>query len=153
MAAGALLAASQAEAQGKGDQWTFSITPYLWLPNVDGTLKYTSPPGSGGGPVVVVGPVNYLENLKFALMITGEIRKKRLGAFTDFIYLDFRSENSRVKAVDFGSTASLPIDINLDAGTRSSLKGGLWKLAGSYAAADVQAMHFSRPALGVLFRF
>ena len=136
IAAVALFAPFQAEAQGKGDQWTFSITPYLWLPNVDGTLKYSTPPGAGGGPEVQVGPVDYLENLKFAMMITGEVRKKRWAVFTDFIYLDFQAENSSVKAIDFGQTTRNPISSSLDAGTQSSLKGGLWELAGSYTAVD-----------------
>ena len=26
--------------------WSFSLTPYLWLPNINGTLKYAAPPGA-----------------------------------------------------------------------------------------------------------
>ncbi len=132
----ALFAAFEAGAQVKGDQWNFSITPYLWLPNVDGTLKYSPPPGPGGSPEVEVGPVDYLENLKFAMMLTGEVRKKRWAVFTDIIYLDFQSEKSSVKAIDFGLSTRNPISSNLDVGTQSSLKGGLWELAGSYTAVD-----------------
>ena len=53
------------------EHWTFSVTPYIWLPNVNGTLKYNPPP-SGGAPEVDTGPNNYLENLSFALMLSGE---------------------------------------------------------------------------------
>ena len=45
-----------AAAQTPGDEWKFSITPYLWLPNIDGTLKYSVPPGAAGSPEVEVGP-------------------------------------------------------------------------------------------------
>jgi hypothetical protein len=136
ISAAALFAAFQAEAQVKGDQWNFSITPYLWLPNVNGTLKYSIPPGGGGSPEVGVGPADWLEALKFAMMLAGEARKGRWAIFTDIIYLDLESNHGTVKAVDFGLTARNPLSTSLDAGTQSSLKGGLWELAGSYTAVE-----------------
>ena len=50
----ALIFTGQAQAQSdvSTDQWKFSITPYLWLPNVNGTLKYSVPPGATGSPEV-----------------------------------------------------------------------------------------------------
>jgi len=135
-AAAALFAAFQAEAQVKGDQWEFSITPYLWLPNVNGTLNYSIPPGGGGSPEVGVGPADWLEALKFAMMLTGEARKGRWAVFTDIIYLDLESNHGTTKAVDFGLTARNPLSTSVDAGTQSSLKGGLWELAGSYTAVE-----------------
>ena len=89
LAALALCGPPSAAAETPGNQWTFSITPYLWLPNIDGTLKYSVPPGAGGSPEVQVGPNDYLENLRFAMMISGEARKNRWLVFSDFIYLDF----------------------------------------------------------------
>src|SRR5262249_38130809 len=68
--------------------WTFSLTPYIWLPNINGQLKYAIPPGGVAGPEVDTGPNNYLENLSFALMLAGEARKDKLSIFTDLIYLD-----------------------------------------------------------------
>ena len=38
-------------------------------------------------------------------MISGEVRKDRWLAFTDFIYLDFSGEDSAVKSVNFGGSA------------------------------------------------
>ena len=64
-------------AQPPSNQWQFTITPYLWLPNIDGTLKYNSPPRTSGRPEVKVGPNDYLENLDFAIMINAEARKAR----------------------------------------------------------------------------
>jgi hypothetical protein len=66
-----------AAARTAGNQWTFSVTPHLWLPNVDGTLKYSVPPGVGGIPEVRVGPNDYLEALNMVMMISGEARKDR----------------------------------------------------------------------------
>ena len=119
-----------AAAQTPANQWTFSITPYLWLPNVDGTLKYGVPPGSGGSPEVGVGPNDYLESLSFAMMISGEARKGRWSVFTDFIYLDFSSEESAVKSIDFGGN---PASAGANVSTSSSLKGVAWTLGAGYA--------------------
>ena len=119
-----------ASAQTQSSQWSFTITPYLWAPNIDGTLKYSVPPGGGGSPEVETGPNDYLENLSGALMISGEARKGRWSVFTDFIYLDFSSEESSVKSVNFGgSTVSSSANVSTD----SSLTGAVWTLGVGYA--------------------
>jgi hypothetical protein len=89
-------------AQTKDDLWVFSVTPYLWLPSISGTLKYAPPLGAGGSPEIGIGPSDYLSTLQFAMMISGEVRKSRWLVFTDVIYLNFHSEKSDVKAVNFG---------------------------------------------------
>jgi hypothetical protein len=119
-------------AQSPDDGWHFAITPYLWAPNIDGTLKYDGPQGAGGSLDLEVGPNDYLENLDFAIMIAGEVRKGRWSAFTDVIYLDFSDEDSTVKSIDFINTGRIPVSSSLDAGTESSFKGVAWTLAGSY---------------------
>ena len=117
-------------AQSPSNQWQFAITPYLWLPNIDGTLKYNVPPGTSGRPEVKVGPNDYLENLDFAVMINAEARKARWSVFTDVIYLDFSKETSKVKSIDFGGNV---VSSSMDVGTESSLKGAAWTLAGGYS--------------------
>jgi len=113
--------------------WTFSLTPYLWLPNINGSLKYAIPPGGGARPEVDTGPNNYLENLSFALMLAGEARKGKWSAFTDLIYLDFDSEKSAVKAVNFGGDR---VSTSLGGSTRSSLTGVAWTFGGGYTAVE-----------------
>ena len=130
LAALALCGALGAAAETPGNQWTFSITPYLWAPNIDGTLNYNDLPEGGGSPEAQVGPNDYLENLSMALMISGEVRKSRWLAFTDLIYLDFSSEDSSVKAVDFDGTR---ISASADVSTDSSLTGMVWTLGTGYA--------------------
>src|ERR1041385_8569446 len=116
----ALLAAAalQGRAYAEG-VWTFSVRPYLWLRNINGTLEYAIPPG-GARPEVDTGPNNYLEHLSFALMLAGEARKGKWSAFTDLIYLDFDKEGSTVKAVNFGGDR---ISTSLNTSTKSSLTG------------------------------
>ena len=99
---------AQAQSAAPADPWKFSITPYLWAPNINGTLNYGIPPGAAGSPSVEVGPNDWLEDLSVALMISGEARKDRWLVFTDFIYLDFSDEDSAVKSVDFGGSPSVP---------------------------------------------
>src|ERR1043165_738338 len=126
----ALLAAAALQGRAYAEEvWTFSVTPYLWLPNINGTLKYAIPPGGGARPEVDTGPNNYLENLSFALMLAGEARKGKWSAFTDLIYLDFDKEGSTVKAVNFGGDR---ISTSLNTSTKSSLTGVAWTLGGGY---------------------
>ncbi len=123
---------AQAQAQSDAppaDHWKFSITPYLWLPNVNGTLKYSVPPGAGS-PEVEAGPNDYLQNLQAVIMISGEVRKDRWSVFTDLIYLEFADEKSSVKAVDFGGSL---VNSNLNIATSSSLRGTEWTLGAGYA--------------------
>jgi len=130
LAALALCGPPSAAAETPGNQWTFSITPYLWLPNIDGTLKYSVPPGATGSAEVRVGPNDYLENLRFAMMISGEARKNRWLVFSDFIYLDFSDEDSAVKAINFGGDR---VSSSANVSTESSFTGAAWTLAAGYA--------------------
>jgi hypothetical protein len=127
-----LFFAIDAIAQDEKDQWQFAIAPYVWLPAVNGTFKYGIPPGAGGSPEVEVDADDILDRLDLALMISGEVRKGRWAAFTDFMYIDFSNLDSNVKSIDV--TGRLPVGSAIDAGTESSLKGAEWTLAGSYAA-------------------
>src|SRR5262245_33561475 len=126
----ALLAAAGLNGTAFAEEgWKFSITPYIWLPNINGTLKYATPPGGGARPEVDTGPNNYLENLSFALMLAGEARKGKWSLFTDLIYLDFDKEDSTVKAVNFGGDR---VSTSLNTSTRSSLTGVAWTLGAGY---------------------
>jgi hypothetical protein len=109
-----------------GDQWTFAVTPYLWLPSLSGSLKFDLP-GIDSQPEVEIDD-DFLENLEMAFMISGEARKGKWSIFTDYIYLDFGVEDSRVKS--FGGEN---VDVTLDLGTKSSLSGDLWTLVGGYS--------------------
>lgn len=132
LAALLLLAPIRAIAQAGDDQWHFTLTPYLWLPNIDGTLRFTPPPGAGGSPSVEVGPNSYLEKLDFAMMLAGEARKGDWAIISDVIYLSFSNESGTTKSVSGpGGVVQFPVD----AGTSVGLKGLAWELASSYTVA------------------
>ena len=130
-------APTQAQTVEPVDQWKFSITPYLWLPNVNGTLKYSIPPGAGGSPDVETGPNDYLENLQAVIMISGEVRRDRWSVFTDLIYLGFSDEESSVKSVNFGGSL---VSSSVNVATSSSFRGTAWTLGTGYAVQTGQAV-------------
>ncbi|CAB3787740.1 hypothetical protein LMG28688_02530 [Paraburkholderia caffeinitolerans] len=105
-----------------GTGWQFAITPYLWLPNVGGTMRFTLP---GGGADASTGPYNYLENLRFAMFLQGEARKGEWSVFGDMIFLKFGQHRSNVNT--FSNSLG-------SAGTQSdfetSLKGQLIQVGG-----------------------
>jgi len=138
-----------AAAQSDDGEWRFSLTPYMWMPNIDGTLAFEDPSMGIGEPNVGVGPNDYLEKLDFAVMLSGEARKDRWSVFTDLIYLDFSSEKSSVRSVDFPIPNPLsprlpPVEvgIGLNSGTTSSLKGTVWTLACGYGLAQGELATF-----------
>ncbi|WP_250504120.1 hypothetical protein [Caballeronia sp. AZ7_KS35] len=97
-----MIAASNARAidalsaqGGTGAPWQFSVSPYLWLPSVSGTLRFSL---LGGGADASTGPYNYLQNLKFVFMLQGEARKDNWSIFADTIYLNFGRHGSSVNA-------------------------------------------------------
>ncbi len=124
---------AQTQAQAPADHWAFSITPYLWLPNINGTLNYSAPPGVQASPQIEIGPNDYLSDLKAAAMVSGEAGKGPWAIFTDVIYLKFDSEDSQVKGINFVSVGSNPVNSSLNAGTSSELEGAVWTLGGSYS--------------------
>jgi len=131
-----LLAALHANAQTAAEKWSFSVMPYLWLPSMEGTLRYGPPAAGGASPNVSVDADTLLGALDMALMLSGEARKGRWLVATDVIYLDLSSDTSAVRSIDF-NTGSGPVNISntaLDAGTQTNLKGTVWTLVGGYAA-------------------
>jgi len=121
--------ASDAVDPYDGD-WHFTLTPYLWLPNLNATLDGYAL-GSNLGDFRVdseIGPNDYLENLKFGAMVNGEVRKGDWSAFTDVIYIDFGDERSKVRnlrGLD-GQTMS-----TIDRNAKTSLSATVWTLAGA----------------------
>jgi hypothetical protein len=134
----ALPAAAQAPSGSDGG-WQFSLTPYLWLPSVSGTLNYDVPPGAGGGPGVDVGGNDYLQNLESALMLGGEARKGSWAIFSDLILLEFGNEKAEIRGVSGpGGVVQVPLNVN----TTTSLEGVLWQLAVSHAISHSPANTF-----------
>ena len=130
---------SIAFAQNAEEDWAYSLTPYIWLPTIDGTLKYNLPPGTGGSPNISVGPTDWLELLNAGVLVSGNARKGKFSVFTDLVYLSLTSKNDgRVESVDDGSTR-IPIDASVVVNTRTDLDGLTITLAGGYTLKQTES--------------
>lgn len=134
----ALSLAILAPVQGRaaGDDWTYSVMPYLWFPGVDGTIRYGTAATGVGSLNVSIDAEDLLKKLDFAFMLAGQARKGRWLVATDIMYLDLSNKSSKVRSVDF-DFGSGPLNIatgQLDAGSKTSLEGWIWTLVGGYAA-------------------
>jgi opacity protein-like surface antigen len=127
---------AQAQTASPEERWTYSITPYLWLPSFNGTLRYSRPPGSGS-PDVSVNEGSLLDALDAAFMISGEARRGKWSLYGDYIYLKLSTSKSNVSSVDFNAGARVnPFSTTVNTGTESELKGSLLTLAAGYSLAD-----------------
>lgn len=139
---GASVAAS---AQSSSDEWQFNLTPYLWLPTIDGTLNYSPPPGGGGAPDIEVGPTEWLDLLNIGALISGTARKGRYSVYSDFVYLSLTSKNDgRVVSVDDNITVPgvpipIPVSATLNANTRTDLDGLVWTIAGGFSLQETES--------------
>jgi len=127
-----------AAAESKdSDKWNFRLTPYLWLPTIDGTLGFDVPDSDDS---LEIDTATILEDLKMTGMLGFEARKNRWSAVADVIYLDMADEQQ----------SSIPISIgrgfDIDVGASLELKSWIVQMAGAY---DV--IHTDRANLGVLF--
>lgn len=136
------MAAASVNAQEPDEGWSFHLTPYLWLPTIDGSLKYSLPPGSGGSPEISVGPTDWLELLNAGLLLSGSATKGKFGLYGDMVYLSLTSKNDgRVLSVDDtvtvpGTRIPVPVSASLNLNTRSDLDGLLLSVAGGYQFAE-----------------
>ena len=130
----ALVLPAQAQTVPRAEPgWQFSVTPYVWVPSIEGTLRYQLPghPGPDSADISKDGS-SILEALNFAAMIAAEARYQRYSVMTDFIYLDLGATGSKLRDVNFGGGGNAGVGANLDRGTESSLSGSLWTLMGGY---------------------
>ena len=125
--AAALPAAAQVDPFDGG--WHYSVTPYLWLPNVNANLSHNFPRLQTDQLKTEIGPNDYLENLEFGLLVTGEVRKGRWSAFTDLIYLDFGNQDTEVRDITGPRGRELS---ELGVQAQTDLSTTLWTLAGAY---------------------
>ena len=127
VALAASLAFAGPAAAEDADEDRFSITPYFWLPTLEGDLRFNVPQnGTELFPRVHVGPNDYLDSLEGVVMIAGEARFGSVSVFTDFIWLDFSHDTARL--IEIEDSPIPPIDI----GSTADLSGTLWTLAGGY---------------------
>jgi len=102
------------------DKWQYEFTLYGWLPSIDGALKYSLPPGEGGG--VAIDSSNILDSLDMTFMGTFEARYNKLSLSTDIIYLDLN--NSKNTEILIGQNSGVPVDAYVHLGITG------WQISG-----------------------
>lgn len=132
------IATTPSHAEEAGDSWRFNLTPYLWLPTIDGSVKYSVPPGSGGSPEFSVGPTDWLDLINAGLLISASAQKGRVSLFTDIVYLSMESKNDgRLLSVDDtisipGTRIPVPVSANVNLNTQTDLDGFTATIAAGY---------------------
>ncbi len=106
-----------------------TLVPYVWLPNINGTLRFTLP---NSDPIKYVdikaGPNDYLSNLHFATQLIAEVRKGEWSAYGDLMYLNISSSTGSVVDVS-GRNGQFVVPITLNA--TAQITSTLWELEGS----------------------
>jgi hypothetical protein len=121
----ACLFCGAANARAADGEWTYSVTPYLWLAGISGTVDGFAllPPAE-----VDVGFLDdILGNINFAAMFAVEARKDRYGLFVDLAYVDVE-EGATLRGVIYDS-------VNLQA------KLWLSKIAGEVRLVESEGGH------------
>jgi hypothetical protein len=126
-------------ANAEDQSWHFTLTPYIWLPNIEGAGDADPPPAGGGSPEFEIGPVDYLDNLDFVLMLAGEARKGDWAFRADVVYVDFGNQRSAVKSVTGPGGA---VEIPVDAGTKTSLDGLVSQITAGYRVIESPSVTF-----------
>lgn len=138
----------QAQTAAGADDWKFSVMPYLWLPSIDGKLRFGPPPTGGITPNVELDAGNYLDSLDMAVMLSGTARKDRWLIGTDLMYLHFSDTEGKTQSVDINPGPG-PVNVSTSAingGVSVDLKGTVWTMVGGYAV--VQEPKSSLEVLG-----
>lgn len=112
-----------------------TVTPYVWLPTANGTFQFNvpnrqTPAGKFGGVTTLsaqVGPNSYLNNLNFAAMGAGELRKGDVGIYADVITLNVSTGSTFVTDV---SGPLGHVHVPVDIGTSGRLSSTVWELGG-----------------------
>lgn len=149
-AAGGTLASAQSEpapspspvAQSmtaSDNDWHYSVTPYLWLPNINGNVNYQRKPILPNPPVpgninvgVRVGPSDYLSNLNFAILVAFEARRKDFSVFGDYMNLNLSSNAASVRTI---SGPAGKIEIPISSSVSTHIFSGIFTLGAAYTVA------------------
>ena len=96
------------------DQWRFSVTPYLWLLNVNGQVDYRDNPILNSR----IGTAELLSKLQFGAMAVAEVHKGSWGFAANLLYSRLQDQGTQMRGqVDLGSSTNMSLGIYNLAGT------------------------------------
>ena len=85
-AASVVISAAGGTASAQEYEWSFRVTPYLWLPTVSGDAE------AGGGVPSIEFDTEIIGSLEFGALATFEADYGPWGVLTDLIYVDLSAE-------------------------------------------------------------
>ncbi len=117
--------------------WSFSITPYAWLPTISSDTEISRPRGGTVSLSTSAGIGDYISDINLAAMVNGMARYDRFSVMTDIVYLNasLTTSDTHLSSVNFGPG---PIDIprSQQLGTGTRLNSTIWSLAGGYTVLE-----------------
>lgn len=121
---------------GSQDGWTFSLTPYVWLPTVRSTINYRIPGGTATTSISA-GISDYISDLNFAFAGSAEAHYHRFSILTDIFYsnLSLTSNETRLESVT-GPLGHVTIGRELQTHVGTRLSTSIWTLAGGYTLVE-----------------
>lgn len=127
--------------------------PYVWLPSLDGTLRYGFPPDEDEPAPIEVDADTLLGAIDSVLMLSGEARNDQWVIATDYIYLNLKGERSAANTIDPGQGTPRPPgipglpniigDVTLEAAGAAELSGSSWTLIGGRVLSDSARGNFA----------
>jgi hypothetical protein len=118
--------------------WTFDVTPYLWIANINSTMNFNLPPELGGtvSSDTSVGFGDLLSHLNFATMVTADVQYGRFSLLTDFVYLNLGGTASQFRSINFPNHPAIPITRAAQTSVGLNMTSSIWTLAGGYTLAE-----------------
>ena len=114
--------------------WRTYITPYAWVPNINGQVTFQTPPlpqpSIPPGPVIVdvhVGPSSYLSNLNFVAMLAAYSSRGDFSIAADYMYVNLSTSKASVVTV---IAPDGRVEVPVNASTSSRLRGSIFTLDG-----------------------
>ncbi len=112
--------------------WTFSLTPYVWIPTVDSAFRYQRPNGVTVGADPSIPLIDHIDKLRFGATVEGEVHYDRFFALTDILYLSLGGAAGRLGSVDALGKELNSVSSLRSYGASESLQTTIWSLGGGY---------------------
>ncbi|MEE4186419.1 MAG: hypothetical protein V2J12_11680 [Gammaproteobacteria bacterium] len=114
-----------------GDEWDVGLSIYGYFPDISGRTQFPV----GAGTDFDIGIDSILDNLELTFQGNFDIRKDRLGVFTDVIYLDVG--NNKSQAFD-GTVGGTPLPAEAEANADVNVKALIWTTSAYYRLFEQQ---------------
>ncbi|MFY0626401.1 MAG: hypothetical protein JXR07_08910 [Reichenbachiella sp.] len=135
-----LFTISKIQSQDKTeDSWQFTLSPYLYLPALNGSILIPFPNEEDRNFELKIEPQDYLEKIKMALMFSAKIQKNRFSIYTDIFYYRLGEEAAFSESTNLKIDNPIPwrppieIGVDLDIGSTFNLKSTQYTVLAGYS--------------------